>query len=127
MLHIGLPHVNVLSKADLLKKNQESLDFNIDFYTDVLDLNYLLQLLDKNPFSSKFKKLNASLINLIEEYSLVWFVPVNINSERSLLTLKNCVDKANGYVFGDGEERSVRTMLSCAVGSNAPFDHSVFM
>lgn len=77
----------------MLKKNQENLDFNIDFYTDVLDLNYLLQLLDENPFSSKFKKLNASLINLIQEYSLVWFIPVNINSERSLLALKNAVDK----------------------------------
>ncbi|KRT79016.1 hypothetical protein AMK59_8361, partial [Oryctes borbonicus] len=107
MLQIGLPHVNILSKADLLRKNQKNLDFNIDFYTDVLDLNYLLQLLDENPFSSKFKKLNASLVSLIEEYSLVWFIPVDIKSESSLLRLKNAVDKANGYVYGDGEERSI--------------------
>ncbi|GJQ88057.1 hypothetical protein Trydic_g12978 [Trypoxylus dichotomus] len=116
MLQIGLPHVNVLSKADLLRKNQQNLDFNIDFYTDVLDLNYLLQLLDENPFSSKLKKLNASLIGLIEEYSLVWFIPVDIKSESSLLRLKNAVDKANGYVYGDGEERSIGALLSCAVG-----------
>ncbi|XP_022920266.1 GPN-loop GTPase 2 [Onthophagus taurus] len=117
MLQIGLPHVNVLSKADLLRKNSEKLDFGVDFYTDVLDLKYLLELLDDGPFTKKYKKLNASLIGLIEDYSLVSFIPVDIKSERSLLNLKNAVDKANGYVYGSGEERSIQALLACAVGA----------
>ncbi|XP_018331879.1 GPN-loop GTPase 2-like [Agrilus planipennis] len=117
MLQIGLPHVNVLSKADLLKQNSTKLDFGLDFYTDVLDLEYLLELLDDGPFTSKFKKLNAALVDLIQSYSLVCFIPVNVNSERSLLTLKSAVDKANGYIFGSGEERTIQSLLSCAVGA----------
>ncbi len=51
MLQLGLPHVNVLTKLDEMKKFQDKLDFNIDFYTEVLDLNYLLEKLneDTNP------------------------------------------------------------------------------
>lgn len=117
MLQIGLPHVNVLSKADILKKHSESLNFGLDFYTDVLNLEYLLELLNEGEFSSKFKKLNAAIVGLIEDYSLVGFIPVDVRSERSLLAVKNAVDKANGYVYGSGEERSIQALLSCAVGS----------
>jgi len=117
MLHLGHPHVNVLSKADLLKTNAEKLDFGIDFYTDVLNLDYLLELLDDDPLSHKYKKLNEALVSLVEEYGLVCFIPLDVSSERSLLSLKSAVDKANGYVYGSGEERSIQALLSCAVGA----------
>lgn len=48
MLQLGLPHVNVLTKLDEMKKFQDKLDFNIDFYTEVLDLNYLLEKLNED-------------------------------------------------------------------------------
>lgn len=76
-----------------MKKNQSKLDFNLDFYTDVLDLDYLLQLLDDGPFTKRFKKLNKALVELIQDYSLVSFIPLDVYSDRSLLTLKNAVDK----------------------------------
>ncbi|XP_028135645.1 GPN-loop GTPase 2 [Diabrotica virgifera virgifera] len=117
MLQIGLPHVNVLSKADLLKKNASKLDFGLDFYTDVMDLEYLLELLDDGPFTKKYKKLNAALVDIIQEYSLVGFVLLNVKSDKSLLELKSAVDKANGYIYGSGEERSIQALLSCAVGA----------
>ena len=41
MLQVELPHVNVLSKADLVEKYGK-LPFNLDFFTEVLDLSYLL-------------------------------------------------------------------------------------
>ena len=41
MLQIELPHVNILSKADLIEKYGK-LAFNLDFYTEVLDLSYIL-------------------------------------------------------------------------------------
>ncbi|KAF5286707.1 hypothetical protein FQA39_LY16190 [Lamprigera yunnana] len=102
MLQIGLPHVNVLSKADLLKKYSSKLDFGVDFYTDVLNLEYLLELLDDGPFSSKYKKLNAAIISLVEDYSLVGFIPVDVNSEKSLLSVKSAVDKVIVfYIYND--------------------------
>lgn len=41
-----LPHLNVLSKIDLIEQFGET-DFNLDFYTDVLDLECLLGRLSK--------------------------------------------------------------------------------
>lgn len=117
MMQVALPHVNVLSKADLLKKNSSKLDFNLDFYTDVLDLEYLLELLDDGPFTKKFKKLNAAIVGLIQDYSLVAFIPLDVNSDKNLLEVKNAIDKANGYIYGSGEERSIQALLSCAVGA----------
>ena len=33
-----------------------------------------------------------------------------------MLRVVRTVDKANGYVFDDLEERNIQTLLSCAVG-----------
>lgn len=99
MMQVALPHVNVLSKADLLKKNSEKLDFGLDFYTDVLDLEYLLELLDDGPFTKKYKKLNKAIIGLVENYSLVSFVPLDVTSNKSLLELKSAIDKVNTYCY----------------------------
>lgn len=77
----------------MLKKNAAKLDFGMDFYTDVLDLEYLLDLLDDGPFTKKFKKLNGALVGLIQDYSLVGFIPVDVKSEKSLLQLKTAIDK----------------------------------
>lgn len=53
MLHLGLPHVNLLSKMDVMHQYKDKLLFGIDFYTDVLDLQYLLEALDEDPFSKR--------------------------------------------------------------------------
>lgn len=46
MLQIELPHINVLSKVDLIEQFGR-LDFNFDFYTEVLDLSQLLEAFDE--------------------------------------------------------------------------------
>ncbi|OAD46960.1 GPN-loop GTPase 2 [Eufriesea mexicana] len=117
MLKLGIPHVNVMTKFDEMKKFSHCLDFNIDFYTEVLDLKYLLDKLDEDPFTAKYKKLNAAFISLIEDYSLVSFIPLDISNQALLLQVKNAVDKANGYIFGGNEPQDVQTLLACAVGA----------
>ncbi|XP_067666928.1 GPN-loop GTPase 2-like [Haliotis asinina] len=121
MLQMELPHVNVLSKADLIEKYGK-LAFNLDFYTEVLDLNYLLDHLQDDPVFQKYKKLNEALIGVIQDYSLVSFVMLNIQDKESMLRVMKSVDKANGYVFGDTEERSIQSLLSCAVGAEFEYD-----
>ncbi|KAM0735046.1 GPN-loop GTPase 2 [Formica fusca] len=117
MLQIGLPHVNVMTKFDEMKKFKDCLAFNIDYYTEVLDLNYLLEQLDEDLFIAKYKKLNKALVSIIEGYSLVSFVPLDVSNKALLLQVKNAVDKASGYVFGGNEPRDVQTLLACAVGA----------
>lgn len=61
--------------------------FNLDYYTEVLDLSYLLDHLASDPFFSHYRQLNEKLVQLIEDYSLVSFIPLNIqvlDSKRSL-------------------------------------------
>ncbi|XP_053695746.1 GPN-loop GTPase 2 [Sabethes cyaneus] len=118
MLQMGLPHVNVLSKADLLKEYESKLAFSLEYYTEVLDLQYLLDCVDQSMMGpkNKYKKLNAAIVSMVEDYSLVSFHLLDSNRDESLLRLKNAIDKANGYVYGAGEEKNVNTLLACAVG-----------
>ncbi|KAK1156879.1 GPN-loop GTPase 2-like [Acipenser oxyrinchus oxyrinchus] len=120
MLHVELPHVNVLSKMDLMEQFGK-LAFNLDYYTEVLDLSYLLEHLASDPFFKKFKRLNEKLVELIEDYSLVSFVPLNVQDKESMVQVMKVVDKANGYCFGDLEERSMEAMMSAAVGAEFHF------
>ncbi|XP_033210583.1 GPN-loop GTPase 2 [Belonocnema kinseyi] len=117
MLNLGLPHVNIMTKFDEMKRFSDQLDFNIDFYTEVLDLKYLLDKLDEDPLTAKYKKLNAALVDVVEMYSLVRFQPLDIKNKALLLKVKNEVDKAGGYVFGGNEPQDVQTLLACAVGA----------
>lgn len=119
MLQMGLPHVNVLSKADMFKQFESKLQFNLDFYTEVLDLQYLLDALDTTPGMEKYKKLNAAIIDMIEGYSLVTFQPLDVNNKMSLVRLKNVIDKTNGYIYGGAEEKS---LFTCAIGAETQTD-----
>nr|XP_032829297.1 GPN-loop GTPase 2 [Petromyzon marinus] len=124
MLHVELPHVNVLSKVDLIE-TQGPLAFNLDFYTEVMDMTYLLQYLADDPFFRKYKKLNEGLIEMVESYSLVSFVPLNVQDAESLRAVVRAVDKANGCCFGEGERRSIGAMMSTAMGSDFHFPQTL--
>jgi len=119
MLQIELPHVNVLSKADLVEKYGK-LDFNIDFYTEVMDLEYLLDRMSDDPFTAKFKKLNAAMSELVTNYSLVHFLPCSVKSKEAMLSLRNAVDKANGYCFSSVEESKLQAAMAF---SNSDFEY----
>jgi len=121
MLQLALPHINVLSKVDLVEKFG-MLSFNIDYFCEVLDLSFLLERINDDPFNKKFKKLNHAMCGIIEDYSLVSFFPLNINDKESALNILRQADKASGYVFGDLEERNLQRLMSSAVG--ADFEYS---
>jgi hypothetical protein len=43
-----------------------------------MDLNFLVDQLKDDVFTSKYKKLNDALVGLIQDYSLVSFMTLNI-------------------------------------------------
>jgi hypothetical protein len=118
MFQMEMPQVNVLSKVDLAEQHGR-LHFGLDFYTEVLDLNYLLEAINTDPFMKKYRQLNAALIDVVENYSFVSFLPLSISDSQLLKNVRAAVDKANGYVFGAGEEneRNIVALLSTAVGA----------
>ncbi|KAM5541836.1 hypothetical protein V8D89_004565 [Ganoderma adspersum] len=128
MLHLELPHINVLSKIDLIQRYGD-LDFNLDFYTEVQDLSYLENLLSQQ--SPRYAALNMEICSLIEDFGLVGFetlaVEVRIRTlytprfqcipelcsktlpcasvlmlqqdKESMLHLTRVIDKATGCIF----------------------------
>ncbi|CAL1708475.1 unnamed protein product [Somion occarium] len=96
MLHLELPHVNVLSKVDLITQYGD-LDFNLDFYTEVQDLSYLENALSSA--SPRFAALNMAICSLIEDYGLIGFETLAVEDKESMLHLMRVVDKATGCVF----------------------------
>ena len=102
MLQMDLPHINVLSKIDLLSKYGE-LDFNLDFYTEVQDLSYLLPLLDRDPRLGRFAKLNEAICDMVADFSLVQFETLCVEDKRSMARLLQQIDRAGGYTFGKAE------------------------
>lgn len=97
MVQLELPHINVLSKVDIMEQYGKlgmfefckigtlylhflslCVAFGLDFYTEVLDLGFLLEHLSDHPFFHKYKKLNEALVGLVQDYSLVSFLPLNI-------------------------------------------------
>ncbi|KAM1133815.1 hypothetical protein ACFX19_043727 [Malus domestica] len=105
MLHMELPHINVLSKIDLIE-SYGKLAFNLDFFTDVEDLSYLQYKLDQDPRSAKYRKLTKELCEVIEDYSL---------DKESVGNLVKLIDKSNGYIFA-GIDASAVEFSKIAVG-----------
>ena len=106
------PLINVLSKIDNLIKTTEPLPFNLDYYTEVQDLDRLLPHLEaeqrtaSNPSqmqSDKFAALNSALISLVEDFGLVGFETLAVEDKASMTNLLRVIDRAGGYVFGTGE------------------------
>ncbi|THH26377.1 hypothetical protein EUX98_g7810 [Antrodiella citrinella] len=92
MLHLELPHVNVLSKVDLLTQYGD-LDFNLDFYTEVQDLSHLENAL--STASPRYAALNMAICSLIEDYGLIGFETLAVE-----VTFPNILRyKATGCVF----------------------------
>lgn len=105
MLQLDLPHLNVLTKIDNLS-NYTQLPFNLDFYTEVQDLSFLLPHLEAESSRlshSKFGALNTAIIDLVEEFGLVAFETLAVEDKKSMMNLLTAIDRASGYAFGPAE------------------------
>ena len=105
MLQMDLPHLNVLTKMDKLS-TYGPLPFNLDFYTEVQDLSYLLpHMAQESPVmaNSKFEGLNKAIIEMVEDFGLVAFETLAVEDKKSMMTLLIAIDRAGGYAFGGAE------------------------
>jgi hypothetical protein len=103
MLHLGLPHVNVLSKVDLIESYGQ-LPFALDFYTSGGDAAYLAAAVAgegaaRGGVLKRYAKLSRGLCELVDDYGLVNFATLDVQDEASMRRLLALIDKANGAVF----------------------------
>ena len=59
----------------------------MEYYTAVQDLSYLLDHMSDDPFVLKHKKLTGALIGIVEDYSLVNYMTLNV--EVCLVAINN--------------------------------------
>jgi len=138
MLQMDLPHLNVLTKIDNLR-NYPNLPFNLDYYTEVQDLQYLLPHLNREQTSgipgptiaganedvdpdddeptSKFSALNKAIVELVEDFALVGFETLAVEDKKSMMTLLRAIDRAGGFAMG-GIEGANDTVWQMAMREN---------
>ena len=105
MLQMDLPHINILTKIDKVSE-YDPLPFNLDFYTEVQDLNHLLPTLENESSalrSGKFSRLNKAIADLVEQFGLVSFEVLAVENKKSMMHILRVIDRAGGYVFGSAE------------------------
>ncbi|KAI5868398.1 hypothetical protein GGS23DRAFT_602190 [Durotheca rogersii] len=105
MLQMDLPHINVLTKIDKVS-SYDPLPFNLDFYTEVQDLSYLMSYLEEEApamRSDKFSRLNQAVADMVESFGLVRFEVLAVENKKSMMHLLRIIDRAGGYVFGSAE------------------------
>jgi GTPase SAR1 family protein len=145
MLRLELPTVNVLSKVDLLA-NYGELPMNLEFFTECQDLDRLVPFLDNERVTDdpcnddefaiaddleyqqarkkrrdcrlyrKFTKLHEALAEVVEDYGLLNFIPLDISQADSVGRVLARIDKCNGYVFTEGSVNE--DLFQCAIRSD---------
>merc|ERR1712014_393133 len=97
MLYMELPYVNILSKYDDLSKTEA---YDVYLYTNYKDLTTMLDCSSiRNAFSKHFLKMNKNILNIIEEYGLLNFIPLDIQVKQMLASVLKAADTSNGYKF----------------------------
>lgn len=103
MVNLELPHVNILSKMDLLGKTaKRQLDkfLEPDSHAIMGDIEAT-----SSKFNEKHRKLTEAIGKLIEDYSLVRFIPLNLKDEENISDVLITIDNILQY----GEDLDVKT------------------
>ena len=100
MLFLELPHVNVLSKIDLLARLAPDMRMPLEFYLRPPELAPLLD----GAFAGRerFARLNERLADVVEDFGLVAFTPCAVEDRELMLELVRKIDRASGFHFGGG-------------------------
>ena len=97
MVKLELPHVNLLTKMDLLEDRREVEDFLVP------DPGFLEARLAAST-APRFRALNAAVAQLLDEFSLVSFLQLDISDEDSIGEVLAHIDMATQF----GEDAEVR-------------------
>jgi len=103
MVNLELPAVNVLSKVDLLSaSSRKQLDHFLSPDTVLLSS---LEYSGGGVWGDKYRRLSMALGQVLDDYSLVKFFPLDITSEENVQDLLALIDNSIQY----GEDLDVKT------------------
>eukprot|EP01113_Clastostelium_recurvatum_P011599 TRINITY_DN15927_c0_g2_i1.p1 TRINITY_DN15927_c0_g2~~TRINITY_DN15927_c0_g2_i1.p1 ORF type:complete len:286 (+),score=56.90 TRINITY_DN15927_c0_g2_i1:41-859(+) len=101
MIRLEITHINVLTKVDLIPKRMRK-SRKLEQFLE-LDVITLEADLDKE-MGPKYRALNHAICSLLEDFSMVNFVPLDITSTQSIFNLLQMVDMSIQY----GEDLDVK-------------------
>lgn len=88
MILLELPHINILSKVDLIKN-----DFNKKKLKQFLNPDPLLLTNEiNNETNLKFHELNKAIANLVDDFGMVQFLPLESKNSDSVSTIISYID-----------------------------------
>jgi len=93
MVGLELPHINVLTKCDLLTDVKESA---LELYLNP-NLQHFMHSLEEDTKAAPdhpWARLNAAIIEMMQEWSMVSYVPLNPTDEDSVRIVLSHVDNA---------------------------------
>lgn len=100
MINVEIPHMNILTKMDLLSKHDKK---NIERFLEP-DAMELLNAEEETPWNKKFLKLSAALGKVLEDYSLVKYFPLDITKDSHMENLLLMAD----LIMGVSEDADVK-------------------
>ncbi|GAB4844307.1 hypothetical protein Ancab_037670 [Ancistrocladus abbreviatus] len=97
MVQLEVPYIGILSKMDLVKNKKDVEDYlNPEPQMLLSELNLRM--------APQFAKLNKALIELVDEYSMVSFLPLDWRKESSIQYVLSQIDNCIQY----GEDADVK-------------------
>ncbi|TRY64139.1 hypothetical protein TCAL_00318 [Tigriopus californicus] len=99
MTNLELPHVNVLSKVDLLS-SQTKKQLDVFLNLDIRELQSMGGQASRH--EAKYARLTHALGRVLEDYSLIQFFPLDQSHETSMADLLHVID--NTIQYGEDED-----------------------
>ena len=110
MLQLAVPHVNIISKMDLVSSQNDSAESEGQetAFDDICeeyhplhsyffpDPKILFEKLSENT-PVRFKALNEALVQLVDEFDVVNFIPLDVRSEECLQRIMLLIENATQY------------------------------
>ncbi|KAM3410982.1 hypothetical protein ACQJBY_002914 [Aegilops geniculata] len=102
MIQLELPHINILSKMDLVSNKKD-----VEDYLNP-EAQVLLSQLNRQ-MAPRFHKLNKALAELVDDYNMVNFIPLDLRKESSIQYVLSNID--NCIQYGEDADVKVRDFI----------------
>ncbi|SHO76541.1 Putative GTPase with a role in biogenesis of RNA pol II and polIII [Malassezia sympodialis ATCC 42132] len=106
MINLDIPHLNIMTKMDLVYQHDKEGPASYARRKDMeryMDPDPLLLADEVHAVTNaKFFELNRAIVHLVEDFSMVSFLPLDLTNEDSIELILSCID--NIVQFGEDEE-----------------------
>lgn len=93
MILLELPHINILSKVDLVKNEYSKKRLKRFLNPDPM-------VLEEDEYNPRFQKLNKLIANMVDDFGMVQFLPLDSGETESVATIMSYIDDVTQWAEG---------------------------